>query len=356
MRDAAYEVDWNLFVRVTRRHRVQGFAWEELRRHGIEIPHGPAKAMAAGARAVAEQNLRGSTECKALLDSFSAAQVPLLFFKGLTTGALAYSTPLLKMSWDIDLLILPEDLSNAARLLNEAGFHPVIPAAAAAAPAFLRWHENRKESVWYKPDSDLFLELHTRVTGNPALLPVLTAKAASQDVEIAPGIQLPTFELHDLLLYLAVHGSSSAWFRLKWIADFVGLLGRADSPRPEEIYERSLQFRVDPAMAQALIISDGVFGIELTKALRTELMRNRLNRVLAGAAMRQLSNLREPGARPFGTVTNHVLQFFLMTGWRFKWLEILRQLSDARLNRSIVDAGTASARLKAQAKLPIAFH
>lgn len=345
--DAAAHVEWDRFVRILRRHRVQGFASDALRQHGVIVPEGTSEVLAAEARAIAGQNLRAAAECDSLLDSFCAAEVPLLFFKGLTTAALAYRKPLLKMSWDIDILIAPDDLSKAAALLDRAGFRPIVPDSPPA-PDLFRWHQNRKESVWYKPDSELFLELHTRVTGNPALLPELTVSSVSQSVEITPGFSLPTFALPDLLLYVAVHGSSSAWFRLKWVADFAALLARGDSLTPEELYERSLRLRVEPAAAQALIVADTLFGIAMTEPLRSELAGNRLARRLAETAIRHLSDLREPTARPFGTATNHVVQFFLMSGWRFKWSELLRQLSDVRVNRTVGDTGAVRARLKAE--------
>lgn len=347
--DTASHVEWDRFVRVLRRQRVQGFASDALRHNEVSVPASISEVLAAEARAIAAQNLRAAAECKVLLDRFCGAQVPLLFFKGLTTAALAYRIPLLKMSWDIDILIAPQDLSKAAALLNGAGFRPLIPDSPSALSLF-RWHENRKESLWYAPDSELFLELHTRVTGNPALLPELTVSSASQSVEITPGLSLPTFALPELLLYVSVHGSSSAWSRLKWVADFAALLARRDSLTPEELYERSLRLRVGPAAAQALIVADSLFGIAMTEALRNKLSGDRLAPRLAAAAIRHLSDLREPTARPFGTATNHVLQFFLMPGLRFKWRELLRQLSDIRLNRSIGDTGAARARAKAESK------
>jgi len=352
--DTASYVDWDRFIRVLRRHRVQGFASDALRHNEVSVPASISEMLAAEARAVAGQNLRATAECKALLDRFCAAQVPLLFFKGLTTAALAYRKPLLKMSWDIDILIAPQDLSKAAALLEGCGYRPLLPDSPPAADLF-RWHENRKESLWYKPDSELFLELHTRVTGNPALLPEFTVSSASQKVEIAPGLSLPTFAMPDLLLYVAVHGSSSAWSRLKWAADFAALLAREDSLTAEDLYERARRLRVEPAAAQALIVADHLFGIAMTGALRSNLNGNRLARRLSVAAIRHLSDLREPTARPFGTATNHVVQFFLMSGWRFKWRELLRQLSDAWVNRSIGDTGATRARVKAESKaLPAA--
>jgi len=102
-------IGWSKFVRLARFHRVQGLVWNGLKSSGID-----AEALALDAQSIVATNLRIAREARALKTHFDEAGISLLFVKGLTLGALAYPNPPLKMGWDIDLLVAPEDLSQAA--------------------------------------------------------------------------------------------------------------------------------------------------------------------------------------------------------------------------------------------------
>ena len=58
-------------------------------------------------------------------DDFASAGVALLFLKGLTVGKLAYGNAMLKMGWDIDLLVDPDQLVEAAGLLEARGYRQI---------------------------------------------------------------------------------------------------------------------------------------------------------------------------------------------------------------------------------------
>src|SRR5687768_13644837 len=99
------DLDWDHFVQLARRHRVQGLAWNALAPLADQLPDQPREDLSAEARSIAATNLAIVAECRELRAAFERSNIPLLFIKGLTVGALAYRAPLLKMGWDIDLLI-----------------------------------------------------------------------------------------------------------------------------------------------------------------------------------------------------------------------------------------------------------
>ena len=82
--------------------------------------------------------------------------------------------------------------------------------------------------------------------------PSLDVHSPAQEVEIAPGIALPTLADEELFAYLAVHGASSAWFRLKWIADFAAILDARTGAEIERIYQKSQVLGAGRAAGQAL--------------------------------------------------------------------------------------------------------
>lgn len=320
------KVDWSRFVRLVRFHRVQGLAWKGLGSSKAEVPPEAAKALAADAQLIAATNLVASEEARKLLDEFNRRSVPLLFVKGLTVGALAYPRPLLKMGWDIDILIDRADLTKAVAALGARGFRRMAPPP----PTDLEhWHLNHKESVWEKRDQRLYVELHTRLTDNASLLPRIGMQSPQRLVVLASGTSLPTLEDDDLFAYLCVHGASSLWFRLKWITDLAAILHQLPAREIERAYRRSQQLGAGRASAQALLHADDLYGTLAGTGLRPLLERDRASRWLARAAMRQVAGRvepREPTSSLLGTLEIHLSQLLLLPGLGFKVGELSRQM------------------------------
>ena len=318
-------VEWDQVLLLARRHRVQGLVWNALAQHADRIPADVKEALSADARSIAATNLAIAGECRALQAAFSNEGLPLLFLKGLTVGALAYRSPLLKMGWDIDLLINPNHLIGASRLLVERGYEVRIPGRKDLLPF---WHARRKESVWSR-DGCLHVELHTRLSDNPLLIPRINVRSSRQEVAVAEGLSLSTLAEDQLFSYLAVHGASSAWFRLKWISDFAALIHGQSSDELERLYRVSQELGAERAIGQALLLADALFNsMNLAPALRKQLQSERMTVWLMQAALRLMTNgIREPTTRPLGTLAIHWTQFFLKAGLAFKWSELARQFT-----------------------------
>jgi hypothetical protein len=310
-------IDWSKFLQLVRFHRIEGLASNTL----ANVEEAPEEVRSAGTR-IAAQNLKAIDECRKLLESFGNAGVPFLFLKGLTVGALAYRNPALKMAVDIDLLIDGRDLQTTSLLLSECGYALADPKE----PAKLHsWHRVSKESTWIKPG--LQVDLHTRVADNSHLLPDIGVHSPRQSVEVAPGIDLPTLAPDELFAYLAVHGASSAWFRLKWISDFAALLHCESMEEIERKYRFSQEVGAGRAAGQALLLAHELFGsLGQTPALRDELIADAGTRRLFRTALQLVTRKpAEPTASIFGTLPIHWTQLLLLPGLSFKWSELSRQ-------------------------------
>ena len=323
-------IDWSRFVELARRHRVQGLAWNALAQQADRLTDHAKEALSTDARRIAAINLGIAAECRELRLAFEQSRIPLLFVKGLTVAALAYRSPMLKMGWDIDLLVDPSDLDGAAALLFEQGYALTLPDSLAKLPS---WHRQSKESVWHR-DESFYVELHTRLSDNQRLIPTIDLRSPRQMIDVAPTSSLPTLAEEELFAYLAVHGASSAWFRLKWISDFAALLHGREGEDIERLYRRSQELGTARAAGQALLLADRLFGtLEPIRSLRGELTRDRATRQLCSAALRIMTNgCGEPTQRPLGTFAIHWTQLLLKPGLDFKLSELTRQGSSL-LNR-----------------------
>lgn len=157
--------------------------------------------------------------------------------------------------------------------------------------------------------------------------PSVGAHSPSQCVEVGNGIRLPTLADEELFAYLAVHGASSAWFRLKWISDFAGVLHRRSAEEIKHLYRRSRQLSAGRAAGQALLLADALFDtLENAPDLENELRSDRATHRLYRAALRLVTGEpREPTDRRFGTLTIHWTQLLLLPGIAYKLSEFRRQ-------------------------------
>ena len=322
----AQQIDGPRFLAVARRHRVQGLIWHCLGTLNVPLPAELSDALQGDAYEIAERGLRTANELAQFSRIFAEAGIPLIFIKGLTLAKLAFSNPFLKMSWDIDLLVPAGQVTTAAAELERMGYRLVIPAKQSGSVALGQWHQNRKESVWYKEAGPFHVELHSALADNRRLIPTIGINSPRQLVEIAPGIVLPTLASQELFAYLCVHGASSAWFRLKWITDLAALLSQESASEIDRLYERSQQLGAGRAAAQALLVAHELYAIRLSDSLKQALLSEYVNRRLAAVALRELTATSEPTQHLLGTAAIHLSQLDLLPGWRFKLSEAARQL------------------------------
>jgi hypothetical protein len=326
---AADGVDWALAARIAERHRVEGLAWNALRLAGAAVPDEAAERLRTAADRIARQNLGLTAESLRLSARLEAAAVRHHFVKGITLGALVYGSVGPKMGWDIDLLVEPAAVEAAASVLETAGYRLVIPSGPRARGRLRLWHDHWKESVWARAEGGVHVELHTRLADNPMLLTEVGPDSRRAPVEVAPGKTLPTLQTDELFAYLCVHGASSAWFRLKWIADVGALLGTREPAEIERLYRRSQALGAGRSAAQALLLCERLFGMALPPALAGELRSGRTNRWLLTVALRKLAGrsvATELQDTRLGTATIHLMQLALLPGLRFKLGELGRQL------------------------------
>ena len=307
---------------LARRHRAQGLCWKALAQLGPSVPQSVADDFRQETFGIAEQGLRAAAASRKLLARFESAGLPLLFLKGQAAGQLAYGDPFLKMSSDIDILVRQSDIEPAAALLKELGYKPIIPVERAR---ISEWHRQSKESVWTRPGSPP-VELHSRVADHPSLLPEMTACSPRQLVDIGFGVLIPTFARDELFAYLAVHGASSAWFRLKWLSDFAGILEGLPEVEIDRLYRRSLELGAGRAPGWALLLSHYLFETAVSPGLLRELRDDRALRLLVNTALRELCSVREPTARLLGTLAIHASQLLLKRDLAFALSEGVRQI------------------------------
>ncbi len=317
-------VDWTRFQAMVRRHRVQGMVHRALRTAGVSPPSPARETLAGWARGIALQNVAMTAEYVALDDGLAAAGIPRLFVKGLTLAKLAYGDLGVKTNHDIDILVAADDLAAAVPVIEARGYRLVVPANERG--RIVAWHRYSKESSWRHVDTGRMIDLHTALTDSPLSLAGVGVDSPSRRVEIVGARAVATLTDADLFAYLAVHGASSGWSRLKWIADFAALFGKRDDDALLRLHAHAEAIGAGRATALAILLADRVFGLALSDDIRRDLARDR---TVAGMVTRSLAlmrggaAIREVTATRFGTVPIHRIHFALRPEWRYK-ADVLR--------------------------------
>jgi hypothetical protein len=325
---ATRPINWNRLLAIARRQRVEGLVSDALERAEVEPPLAELSALRREAQDIARQNLAFAAESLRIHRLFETAGLTFLFVKGATLDMLAYGTLGLKRARDIDLIIAPEAVEQACAVLAEAGYVRILPGPEVGPEHFAVWLSLCKESCWKHRSSGIILELHNGLVDNPVLLPGVNAHSPRQQVEIAPGIRLPTLARDELFAYLCVHGATHAWSRMKWIADVAALLKDADGDELERLYARSLDLGAGRCSAQALLLCEFLFALRLPARLSAQLNADRAACWLVQIALRAMGGRhveRELDDTVLGTVPIHLSHFLLAPGWRYKASEVRRK-------------------------------
>jgi len=149
IRDAAAAVtDWDEIVRVADRHRVEPLVTNGLAAADLPIP----PVLAAAVEHHRALSLRDIGETLRIAAALDRAGIEHLFLKGAPLGVVTYGSPLLKRSWDIDLLVLPGQAVATAALLAEMGYAPVMPPRPLDREEFARWSVVSKEAELRGPN------------------------------------------------------------------------------------------------------------------------------------------------------------------------------------------------------------
>lgn len=324
---AAQTIDWERFLQVAMRQRVVGLAQHGLNSAGISLPPDIASRLLAAAAQTARQNLLRASESLRLQDLFDAAAIAVLFVKGTALARLAFDDLAVKEAHDIDILIAPGGVRAACATLRAAGYTRFMPAGEVEDERFFDWVGFAHEcSFWHRAHRTI-VDLHWRLSDNPAWLTKIDARAPAQAVTIFAGRALRTLSDADLFAYLCLHGALHGWSRLKWLADLAAWLSAKPPEDIERFYRAAKAAGIGRAPDQALLLCQRLLDLPLPPALAQQMPRDRIVRWLVSIAQDAMTGggaVVQTRERPLGGVSI-VLSQLLLAPSAGNWLAVLRQ-------------------------------
>jgi hypothetical protein len=305
------------------RQRVAGLAYAALGSAEVALPPAIAEKLTAQARRITGRNLSYAAETIRLQRAFEAANIPVLVLKGIALAKLAYGSLQSKDTRDIDLLIAPDNVEAALRLLQSEGYTLSYPADHLSETQRRAVFRYAREVQLSRRDHKLRVELQWRATNNPLLLKGVDAHSPAQFVRLDDGTSVRTLAQKDLFAYLCVHGAQHAWSRLKWLADLNALTVTADGGI-EPIYRHAQRVGAAFCAGQALLLCNRLLQLSLPPSLVDEIERDGRSRRLAKMAVLTMVDSRaeaQTGRSFVSKIRVILVQFLLGKGWAFFWAE-----------------------------------
>jgi hypothetical protein len=318
VRAAAAGIDWERFLRVAARQRVAGLAQAALCSAGVTPPADADARLTQLVQAAGHRALALASESVRLRALLQVEGVPALFIKGAALARLAYGSEGLKHSRDIDLLVAPDDAERAFGLLEREGYRAIVPKGPLTAGQRNLVFRLHKDIELYHPQRRLNIELHWRLIDNPVLLRTVGASSPSQEVEVLNG-RLATLADPLLFAYLATHGATHCWFRLKWLADLNAWLSGKTDEEVVGFYACAETLDVEACAGQALLLCHRLLGYRIPAVLQPRLAGGKLRGMVDAAldAMIGPDGEIELARRPFGQFRLLAPQFARGRGARF---------------------------------------
>ena len=218
-------VDWDVFLALAARNRLLPHAHLLLAARG-EVPDAVRSRLRGAFLANGHQALALSAELRRLIGRMADEAVRAVAYKGPALAVRAYGHLALRTYSDLDLLVAPEDVPAAARVLEGCGYvsaHRFSPAQDAV------FRRTDGDYPYHHPHTAALVELHCHVSSARFCVPLPTAEliARARPVAIGGG-EVPAPADDDLFLALCLHGAKHRWSRLEWLAAAAALALRAE--------------------------------------------------------------------------------------------------------------------------------
>lgn len=327
--------DWPHIIALAARHRVLPALADAVRRNGTAVPDAIDAALCAAERQAVFDEMAQLATLGDIVLALESEGVAVVVLKGVPLSLAIHGRLGMRTSRDIDLLVAPEQVDVAFRVLASLGFVQrggSLPKPSAAGPRLLR---TRKDIELLSDARRQIVELHWRLFDNRTLMPFALGDVVGRSV-LPTGTSCSILPERPNIAYLAVHGAQHGWSRLKWLCDLMALLGRMEPGGVAQTYQGLSIREGRRALAQALVLANRLFGWPLPVPVERDHARDWRIRMLVEIALRAMtaSGSREMEALPFGSTAKNLSHYLLRNDPAYLVEELRFDLFHAATDRS----------------------
>ncbi|MEW6302148.1 MAG: nucleotidyltransferase family protein [Verrucomicrobiota bacterium] len=214
---------------------------------------------AADAQSTAAYNLFLSAELARLVRLLESQNIPVLALKGLALAAAAYPDLTIRQCKDIDLMVAPEQVESATKVLLDAGYQ-------------LRHSDEEvgdHTRNFMRDNPFVVLELHHTI-GQRAFAFSQEFSELRKDAEhleiVDTSVAAPSAAR--LLLILCAHGCKHRWERLTWICDVAALLRARPNLDWDEVTRLARATRSERMLHIGLLLAEALVAVPIPAPIR----------------------------------------------------------------------------------------
>jgi len=304
-------IDWSVLLSLAQHHGVTPLLCRTAACCTGLFPREILSVLHCRFQETARANLMRLGELARVLDTLTAGKISVIPFKGPNLGCYVYGDVALREFSDLDVLIRPNDLPAAKKLLLEAGYSPEFRLSAAQEARYLR---SACELNFTHRTLGILLELHWQVLSRQFSLEFDLDQlwARARDVQIGP-CQALCLSPEDLLLILSAHAAKHLWARLLWTADIAELLSVTPGIDWDYAFSEARRIGAARILSITLLMADALFRVGPPSQIHRRLEHDRLAfRIASSLSQKIFSAPLEETSR----VTSHLTLLLARERWR----------------------------------------
>ena len=209
------------------------------------------------------RQMRLAREMLSILSLYEKEGIKVVPFKGPALSHELYGEYVRKTSSDLDLLVSPDQLMQAERLLFQKGY---------TSKKYEFNHFNRLywsffkrfnyHGAYFNANEGILIELHWKFFATADAFPKKHRQVIRDSLnQERKGEHYVKLVKEDLIVYLAMHGTVHLWIRLKWILDIRGfMLKHGDGTDWQLVKEACERANLSRAVTLALRLSHVFFN------------------------------------------------------------------------------------------------
>jgi len=273
------DIDWNGFLNLAFHHRVYPILYKRLKEHAYDaIPTSVLSKLHSHYSANVIAMLRLSSEMEKINYAFSVQNLKFIVLKGPILALKLYGDISLRTSKDIDILVSPNDLTEAEEILIRLGYKT----ADKENSILNSWKRKHHHISYIHPENKTQIELHWRLSLElpGTSFEKLWRRKVTVQLSKSPVNFLGN---EDLFIYLVSHGARHAWFRLRWLLDIDQMIskGMFEMSKVLDIYKQNKEQHL---AGQAMIIAQELFFTQIPNDFKSLLFSKKSNEFASTAS------------------------------------------------------------------------
>lgn len=310
------DMDWNLFLELTRHHRVYPYIFNQVKHIDSSlIPSFVIQELRQEYQRNTFHMLRLSGEMEHFCKLLSDHEIQVLLLKGPALAVDFYGDLSKRTCSDLDVLISIDNLEKTHDLLVKIGY-----VKDEYFPTVLNdWKWRHHHMTYFHPHKKIKLEIHWRLNPGPSFEP--TFRELWERKRLSTLTSSPVYMLgyEDLFVFLVSHGARHGWSRLRWLLDMDRIVRvYGDWGNLGALLKK---YQVRHVGGQALILASELLGTPIPKELRPLAAGKRPKRLAQDALFycKQMINLhKEP--LPDDVAKYHKRHIFSLMSFQLKLL------------------------------------